>query len=165
MNRHYTSEEYLRSCTLLRQALGDVALTTDVIVGFPGETPEEFEASYSFVERVGFYETHIFKYSRREGTRAALMPGQVPEEEKALRSDRMLEMNARRIREYEERHLGRELEVLLEEEVTKASGPYLLGHSREYIPVAAPCGEPGQVVKGRAEGFLEEHVLLVPRII
>ena len=82
MNRRYTAEEYYEKCELLRKYFRNPALTTDVIVGFPGETEEEFKASRDFIDKVDFYETHVFKYSRREGTKAAAMPDQVPEEEK-----------------------------------------------------------------------------------
>ena len=161
MNRHYSAKEYYESCLRLREALGDIALTTDVIVGFPGESEEEFAASYAFVEKVGFYETHIFKYSRREGTRAAAMGGQVAEEVKAARSDALLLLNRKRIRAYEERHIGETLSVLLEEECTENGETYLLGHSKEYIPVAVRRGTPGEIHTGRAAGFLKEHVMLL----
>lgn len=117
MNRRYRSEEYKEKCRLLRRVYDRPALTTDVIVGFPGETEEEFEASRAFVEEVNFFETHIFKYSRREGTRAAAMPDQIPEQEKTRRSHILLELDAQRRQEYMESFLGEEKEVLLEEKV------------------------------------------------
>ena len=117
MNRRYRSAEYKARCELLRKYFGNPALTTDVIVGFPMETEEDFQASYDFVKDIHFYETHIFKYSRRHGTKAAAMPGQLTEAEKAVRSDKMLELHQKRAAEYEISLLGKTLEVLLEEEV------------------------------------------------
>ena len=90
MNRHYTTEEYAAGCDILRRYFDNPAITTDVIVGFPGETEEEFEATKAFLERIGFYEMHIFKYSRRAGTRADRMPEQVPEQIKNVRSEALL---------------------------------------------------------------------------
>ena len=103
MNRKYTAEEYYEKCELLRKYFDDPALTTDVIVGFPGETEEEFAQSKDFVDKVNFYETHIFKYSKREGTKAAVMKDQVPEEIKTVRSNLMIEMGHRKQEEYEEK--------------------------------------------------------------
>mgnify|MGYP000812910010 FL=1 len=102
MNRRYTSEEYAERCGILRKYFENPALTTDVIVGFPGETEEEFEASRNFVDSIDFYETHIFKYSRREGTKAAVMPDQVSEGKKSARSAEMIEMGEQKRRAYEE---------------------------------------------------------------
>ena len=136
MNRRYTSEEYAERCGILRKYFENPALTTDVIVGFPGETEEEFEASRNFVDSIDFYETHIFKYSRREGTRAAAMAGQIPEQEKTKRSHVLLELDERRRQEYMEGFLGKELEVLMEEEVEIDGVRYWTGHTREYLRVA-----------------------------
>ena len=136
MNRRYTSEEYAERCGILRKYFENPALTTDVIVGFPGETEEEFEASRNFVDSIDFYETHIFKYSRREGTRAAAMTGQIPEQEKTKRSHVLLELDERRRQEYMEGFLGKELEVLMEEEVEIDGVHYWTGHTREYLRVA-----------------------------
>lgn len=107
MNRKYTAEEYKHKCDLLRKVYGNPALTTDVIVGFPQESEEEFEESRAFVEDIHFFETHIFKYSRREGTRAAAMAGQIPEQEKTKRSHVLLELDERRRQEYMEGFLGK----------------------------------------------------------
>ena len=92
MNRHYTAEEYLKGCALLRKYFGHPALTTDVIVGFPQESEEEFKQSKEMIEQADFYETHIFKYSRRQGTRADRMEGQIPEDIKTKRSHVLLEL-------------------------------------------------------------------------
>lgn len=138
MNRRYRSEEYMEKCRLLRRVYDRPALTTDVIVGFPGETEEEFEASRAFVEEVKFFETHIFKYSRREGTRAAAMPDQIPEQEKTRRSHILLELDARRRQGYMESFLGEEKEVLLEEKVELDGKSWWVGHTREYLKAIVP---------------------------
>ena len=96
----------------MRKYFDHPALTTDVIVGFPGETEEEFEASYAFVDRVDFYETHIFKYSKREGTKAAVMDGQIDEKIKGERSARMIALGERKKKAYEDSFIGKEVEVL-----------------------------------------------------
>ena len=133
MNRRYTAEEYFEKCELLRKYFHEPALTTDVIVGFPGETQEEFEASRAFVDKVDFYETHVFKYSRREGTKAAVMPDQVPEPVKAERSAILLELNKKKQKAYEERLLGTTQEVLIEEEIERDGEIWQVGHTREYV--------------------------------
>lgn len=138
MNRRYRSEEYKEKCRLLRRVYDRPALTTDVIVGFPGETEEEFEASRAFVEEVNFFETHIFKYSRREGTRAAAMPDQIPEQEKTRRSHILLELDAQRRQEYMESFLGEEKEVLLEEKVELDGKKWWVGYTREYLKAIVP---------------------------
>ena len=141
MNRRYTTAEYLEKCALLRKYFRNPALTTDVIVGFPGETEEEFAASMEFVDQVDFYETHIFKYSRREGTRAAAMPDQVPEPVKAERSRRMIELGKRKQAAYERSFLGKEVEVLVEEGMTEGGREYQVGHTREYLKIALEAEE------------------------
>ena len=107
MNRRYTSEEFYEKCEILRKYFEKPALTTDVIVGFPQETEEEFETTYEFLKKICFYETHIFKYSKREGTKAAVMQGQIPEQIKAKRSARLIELGEKNRRAYEESFLGK----------------------------------------------------------
>lgn len=141
MNRRYTAEEYYEKCLLLRKYFQNPALTTDVIVGFPGETQEEFEASMAFVDKVDFYETHIFKYSRREGTKAAAMEHQVDDQEKARRSSLLLELDKQKRLKYEESFLGNTVEVLMEEPVTKDGETYMTGHTKEYIKIALKTEE------------------------
>ena len=163
MNRRYRSAQYREKCQLLRKAFGNPALTTDVIVGFPMESEEEFAESKSFVDEICFYETHIFKYSMRQGTKAAAMDGQVPDSVKSARSDEMIALHHGHAAEYEKSLLGHELEVLLEEEITVSGKPYLLGHSREYVKVAVektPALHVNDIVRVRAEAFLEQHTLL-----
>lgn len=141
MNRRYSSDEYYEKCVLLRKYFDDPALTTDVIVGFPGETEEEFEESRAFVDKVNFYETHIFKYSRREGTKAAAMDGQVPESEKTKRSAVMIAMGHAKQRAYEEAFRGRKVTVLAEEKVCFDGEEYWVGHTKEYMKVAVRSAE------------------------
>ncbi len=136
MNRRYTSEEYYEKCCILRRYFDNPALTTDVIVGFPGETEEEFQKSRDFVDKVNFYETHIFKYSRREGTRAAAMENQVSEQEKARRSAILIELGEKKRKAYEQSFLGKEVEVLVEEEAVIEGRPMQTGHTKEYIRIA-----------------------------
>lgn len=135
MNRRYTAEEYYEKCELLRRYFLEPALTTDVIVGFPGETEEEFKASRDFIDKVDFYETHVFKYSRREGTKAAAMPDQVPEEEKTRRSNILLDLSRKKQAAYEQRLLGTTQEVLIEEEIRRNGEIYQVGHTREYVKI------------------------------
>lgn len=162
MNRRYRSGEYRERCELLREVYGNPALTTDVIVGFPQESEEEFRKSYDFVDSIRFYETHIFKYSRRQGTKAAAMDGQLTEAEKSFRSEKMIELHHRHAGDYEKSMLGKILEVLIEEEYTKDGRTWYLGHSREYIKTAVPKSEAygvNDIVIVKAEGFLEEHIM------
>ena len=135
MNRRYTAEEYYEKCQLLRKYFDNPALTTDVIVGFPGETEEEFAESKAFVDKVDFYETHIFKYSRREGTKAAAMKDQVPDQIKAARSAELLELNRKKQAVYEERLLGTTQEVLIEEKIVRDGEELQIGHTKEYVKI------------------------------
>lgn len=141
MNRRYTSEEYYEKCMLLRKYFIRPALTTDVIVGFPGETQEEFAQSKAFIDKVDFYETHVFKYSKREGTKAAAMKDQIPEEIKACRSNELLSISRRKQAAYEEAILGTVQEVLMEEEILVGEDRYQTGHTREYVKVGQKIGE------------------------
>ncbi|MCI9270480.1 MAG: tRNA (N(6)-L-threonylcarbamoyladenosine(37)-C(2))-methylthiotransferase MtaB [Dorea sp.] len=135
MNRKYTAEEYEEKCGILRKTFVDPAITTDIIVGFPGETEEEFQESRAFIDRVNFYETHIFKYSKRQGTRAAEMEGQVPEPVKAERSGVLIAMGKQKRQEYEAKLIGRTVEVLVEEETMFGGERFLVGHTKEYVKV------------------------------
>lgn len=149
MNRRYTSGEYYEKCCLLRKYFEKPALTTDVIVGFPGETEEEFQTSMAFIDQVNFYETHIFKYSRRRGTRAAGMDGQVPEAVKSRRSAELIELGKRKQEEYERWFFGREVEVLVEETTVYEGKRVYTGHTKEYIRVALDSEEalPNRIIK------------------
>lgn len=141
MNRRYDTAQYEKKCQILRKYFQDPALTTDVIVGFPGETEEEFEASRAFIDRINFYETHIFKYSRREGTRAAVMDGQVPDSVKTKRSALLLELGKKKQWEYEEKLLGTTREVLMEEAVVIGGETWQVGHTKEYVKIGRKTKE------------------------
>lgn len=136
MNRRYNAEEYYEKCQLLRKYFENPALTTDVIVGFPGETEEEFAQSKAFVDKVNFYETHIFKYSKRAGTKAAVMENQVPEQVKTVRSNVLLKLDKIKREAYEENWLGKTVEVLMEESIQIDGKVYQVGHTKEYVKVA-----------------------------
>lgn len=163
MNRRYSAAEYREKCEMIRRYYPSPALTTDVITGFPGETEEDFRESFEFVKSIHFYETHIFKYSRRQGTKAASMDGQLTEAVKAQRSEILLKLNEQRETEYEEAMLGKELEILLEEEIELDGRSFLLGHSREYIKTAVEKKEGlkiNDLVKAKAVRLMENHILL-----
>ncbi len=141
MNRRYTAEEYYEKCELLREVFDHPALTTDVIVGFPGETEEEFRESKAFLEKVNFYETHIFKYSRRQGTKAAEMKDQVPELVKTERSNQLIALGKVNKKAFEDRLIGQTVEVLMEEEIQRDSETWQIGHTREYVKVGRKTEE------------------------
>lgn len=159
MNRRYTSGEYYEKCRILRKYFHNPALTTDIIVGFPGETDEDFEESREFTDKIGFYETHVFKYSMREGTKAASMPCQIPEQVKALRSDIMLELNEKKRAQYEQALYGTEKEVLIEEEIRHDGKIMQAGHTGEYVRVAVSSREKlkNRIVKVRIG--TEAHII------
>ena len=162
MNRRYSAQEYAEKCELIRKFYPAPALTTDVIVGFPQETEEDLEESYEFVKKIHFYETHIFKYSRRHGTKAASMDGQLTEAAKAQRSDRMLELHEIRAREYEEAMIGKKMELLLEEEIEIDGRPWYVGHSREYVRAVISKTDAHRVndlVTVKAVAFVRDHIL------
>ena len=141
MNRRYTADEYAKRCEILRNYFEYPALTTDVIVGFPGETEEEFLETLEFLKKIRFYETHIFKYSKREGTKAAVMPDQVPEQVKTVRSNQLLALNEKKQKEFEQYYLGKSVEVLMEEEIEKEGKYFQTGHTKEYILIAVESEE------------------------
>ena len=160
MNRHYTPEEYYEKCKLLREVFDHPAITTDVIVGFPGETEEEFEETRKFLEKVNFYEMHVFKYSKRKGTRAAEMENQVPEQTKTKRSNILLELARKRSEEYRSFWIGKEVTVLLEEKIVLDGKFYMVGHTKEYVK-AAVKGEfsSNTFVTGKINGFLNNEIV------
>ncbi len=141
MNRRYTSKEYEEKCALLRRFYDRPALTTDVIVGFPGETWEEFAQSKEFIDRMDFYETHVFKYSKRTGTKAAGMENQVAEDIKNARSSELIALGERKRASYEETLIGTVQEVLIEEEIRRGTDWYQVGHTREYVKVGQKMSE------------------------
>lgn len=145
MNRHYTAGEYYRSVELIRKYFEHPAVTTDVIVGFPGETEGEYAESRAFVENVRFFGTHIFKFSKREGTRAAVMPDQVPDRIKTLRSNELIRMEQEHSAEFRKYYLGKTVEVLFEEEKRlegcREDVLYHVGHTKDYVKVAVPAAD------------------------
>ena len=160
MNRHYTCEDYLYRCGILRKYFRDPAITTDVIVGFPGETDEEFAETKKFLETVHFYEMHVFKYSRRAGTRADRMPDQVPEPVKTKRSAELLALEKEMSKAYRASFLGRETEVLMEEPVEIGGARYMVGHTKEYVKAAVPeAGGKNCFVRGVLKEFLTDEII------
>ena len=141
MNRRYTSAEYFEKCEILRSAFEHPALTTDVIVGFPQESEEEFEITRKFIEKVNFYETHVFKYSKRQGTKAAAMEGQIPEPVKGTRSAELIRIGKEHKKAFESWYIGKEIAVLFEEEIERDGQKIWVGHTREYIKVALQSDE------------------------
>ncbi|MCI9446880.1 MAG: tRNA (N(6)-L-threonylcarbamoyladenosine(37)-C(2))-methylthiotransferase MtaB [Lachnospiraceae bacterium] len=170
MNRKYTCAEYEEGCGVLRNYFSHPAITTDVIVGFPGETEEEFEDTRQFLKRIGFFEIHIFKYSLRKGTRAARMEPQVPEEIKHRRSETLFEDLAPMNEEFLKWHIGRQAEALIEEKVSIGGTEYFLGHTKEYVKMAVPVAGheawkmENKLVRGRVTARLKEHVLLMGNV-
>ena len=162
MNRKYSAEEYLEGCRLLRKYFKNPALTTDVIVGFPQESEEEFEQSYKMIESVEFYETHIFKYSRRQGTRAAQMEGQVDEAVKTERSHKLIQLGKEKKQKYMESFLGQQVEILFEETAKIQGEEYWIGYTKEYLKVAAKSKEnlENRIVLGKVERFIEEGIFI-----
>jgi threonylcarbamoyladenosine tRNA methylthiotransferase MtaB len=151
MNRHYTTEEYKTGCNILRKYFDNPAITTDVIVGFPGETEEEFEQTRRFLEEIQFYEMHIFKYSRRKGTKAETMPNQVTEEVKNRRSDVLLALAQDMSFAYRKEFQRREVETLLETPMQMGDKQYYTGYTKEYIRVAVETEQnlSNRIVTGR----------------
>lgn len=163
MNRRYDTKGYAEKCAILRKHYEHPAITTDVIVGFPGETWEEFEETKAFLEKIHFYEMHIFKYSKREGTKAAVMEHQVPEEIKAERSGILLALEKDMSKEYRDYYIGQETEALLEEEFVFEGKRYFTGYTKEYVKVAFRTEENLEniLVKGRISGHLTGEMYLM----
>lgn len=162
MNRKYTTKEYERGCELLRKYFVHPAITTDVIVGFPGETEEEFEQTKAYLEHIHFYEMHIFKYSKRKGTRAAVMPGQIDEQIKAARSEKLIALGHDMSKEFRKFYIGKNEEALFEEKAVIGDKEYFVGYTKEYVKVAKKTDEniENQIVSGRISGMLTDEILL-----
>ena len=168
MNRHYTAADFKNGVEYLREVFGDPAITTDIIVGFPGETEEEFEECRKFVEDINFYEIHVFKYSSRKGTVAAGMKEQLTDRQKSERSDVLLDLTKAQSKSYREGFIGKELSVLWEdtEEINKIT--YVIGHTDRYVRVAVPESEAnaygaisGEISKVIPRRFLNTDTLLI----
>lgn len=162
MNRKYTTKEYERGCELLRKYFVHPAITTDVIVGFPGETEEEFEQTKAYLEHIHFYEMHIFKYSKRKGTRAAVMPDQIDEQVKAARSEKLIALGHDMSKEFRKFYIGKNEEALFEEKAVIGDKEYFVGYTKEYVKVAKETDEnlENQIVSGRISGMLTDEILL-----
>lgn len=162
MNRKYTTKEYEKGCELLRKYFVHPAITTDVIVGFPGETEEEFEQTKAYLEHIHFYEMHIFKYSKRKGTRAAVMPDQIDEQIKAARSEKLIALGHDMSKEFRKFYIGKNEEVLFEEKAVIGDKEYFVGYTKEYVKVAKETAEnlENQIVSGRISGMLTDEILL-----
>ena len=141
MNRKYTTDEYEEGCRILRKYFNNPAITTDVIVGFPQETEEEFETTYEFVKRIHFYEMHVFKYSRRKGTVADKMDGQVDEKIKTQRSGRLLALEKEMSAAYRKESIGKTMQVLIEEKMNYNGTDYIAGYTKNYIRVLIPASD------------------------
>lgn len=162
MNRKYTTKEYERGCELLRKYFVHPAITTDVIVGFPGETEEEFEQTKAYLEHIHFYEMHIFKYSKRKGTRAAVMPDQIDEQVKAARSEKLIALGHDMSKEFRKFYIGKNEEVLFVEKAVIGDKEYFVGYTKEYVKVAKETAEnlENQIVSDRISGMLTDEILL-----
>lgn len=162
MNRKYTTKEYERGCELLRKYFVHPAITTDVIVGFPGETEEAFEQTEAYLKHIHFYEMHIFKYSKRKGTRAAVMPDQIDEQIKAARSEKLIALGHDMSKEFRKFYIGKNEEVLFEEKAVIGDKEYFVGYTKEYVKVAKETAEnlENQIVSGRISGMLTDEILL-----
>lgn len=170
MNRHYSSEEYLRGVEILRKYFKEPAITTDIIVGFPGETEEEFQTTCDFAEKVSFAQIHVFKYSRRHGTVADRMEDQVDEQIKNIRSDKLLVVEHNLEKQYQNKFINRLQKILIEEPVVVENRKYLVGYNERYVRIAVPyeegkCDESlcNSMIEVHVEGFLNEDILLGSR--
>ncbi len=162
MNRHYTAQEYLQSVEMLRKYFERPAITTDVIVGFAQETEEEFLETKAFLEKISFYEMHIFKYSKRKGTIAAGLPGQVPDGVKTIRSNILLELEKKQSKEFRAYFVGKEVEVLFEETKEIGGKAYQIGHTKDYVKVALFTEEnlANRIRTVKISGFLTDEILV-----
>lgn len=164
MNRHYTAREYSDRVQLLREIYDNPAITTDVIVGFPGETEEEFQETERFLRGIGLFEMHIFKYSVRQKTLAASMPDQVSEQIKNRRSERLLELERKQSEAYRRGYIGKKLTILTEDFLESGGCRYLVGHTPSYVRAALPVAEGmerNRMITGMAAGFLDADTLLL----
>lgn len=162
MNRHYTSDEYYKKCQLIRKYIDNPAFTTDVIVGFPGETEEDYISSREFVKKVKFAELHVFKYSKRDGTVAAKMPNQIDEKIKTLRSEDLIKTGEELTKEFRQAKIGQDTTVLFEEKILLDNKEYWVGHTVDYIKIAVPEKEnlEGQIRKVNVKDFLTNEIML-----
>lgn len=167
MNRKYSAEEYEEKVKIIRKYFDNPAFTTDIIVGFPGETEEEFMETMGFVARIGFSNIHVFKYSRREGTKAAVMPNQIPNEIMQQRSNTLIELTEEMSNDYKEKFLGRIEKILVEEAAIINGRKYQVGHNERYLKLAIPTDEnlTNQILNVTVEKVLTNDMLLCKKII
>ena len=163
MNRRYDTREYEEGCQILRKYFDHPAITTDVIVGFPGETEEEFAVTKEYLERIHFYEMHIFQYSKREGTKAAVMEHQVPEPVKKERSNILLALEKKMSEEFREYYVGKQVTALMEEAYELEGEKYFTGYTKEYVKIAVKSAADlsNQFVKGTIQGRLTDDIYLM----
>ena len=163
MNRRYNTAEYKAGCDILRKYFEHPAITTDVIVGFPGETEEEFSVTKQYLEEIHFYEMHIFQYSKREGTKAAVMKNQIPEPTKKERSAELLELERKMSKEFREYYVEREVTALMEEEWSYGGDRYFVGYTKEYVKVAIKTQEDltNQFITGKIKECLINEVYVM----
>ncbi len=158
MDRRYTAEEFEEGIKIIRENFPNVSLTTDVIVGFPGETEEEFSKTYEFLERIKFYKMHVFKYSARKGTKAAVMQNQITGEIKEKRSNKLIELSNKNQKEQNQKYIGKEIDVLFEEQ----DGEYIKGHTTNYIMVYVKSEDKtleDTIRKVKITNALDEHLI------
>ena len=165
MNRHYTTKEYFEKCEMLRSIYENPAITTDIIVGFPGETEEDFETTVEFTKKIGFSQIHVFKYSKRNGTRAAVMENQVDEQIKTKRSEVLIKQGEELMKAYRQNFINKKIEVLFEESKEINGKNYMLGHTKNYIEVAVETNDDfsGKICKVIVQDFLNDEIVLATR--
>ena len=162
MNRHYNTKEYVEKCNLIRSIYENPAITTDIIVGFPGESDEDFETTVQFAKDVGFSQIHVFKYSKRSGTVAANMPNQIDEKVKTLRSEELIATGNVLTQSYRKNLIGKKEELLLEEEKVIKDREYIVGHTKNYVPVVIEKRDfkPGEIVNVTIKDFINTEIML-----
>lgn len=165
MNRHYTTKEYFEKCEMLRSIYENPAITTDIIVGFPGETEEDFETTVEFTKKIGFSQIHVFKYSKRNGTRAAVMENQVDEQIKTKRSEVLIKQGEELMKAYRQNYINKKIEVLFEESKKINGKNYMLGHTKNYIEVAVETNDDfsGEIYEVIVQDFLNDEIVLATR--
>ena len=163
MNRRYTAKEYEESVNMLRKTLLDVSISTDVIVGFPGETEEEFNETYEYLKKIHLTKTHVFKYSPRKGTKAADMPNQVDGNIKDIRSKALIELSDKNEYDFNKKFIGRVMDVLIEKEI-KDKPDFYEGYTRNYIKEIVNCMSAditGKIVDVKIEEATCDHVVAI----
>ena len=165
MNRHYTTKEYLEKCQMLRKVFENPAITTDIIVGFPGETEQDFDITVDFAKQVEFAQLHVFKYSKRNGTVAANMPNQVDEKVKSKRSEKLIQVGAALTEKYRRNFIGHKVSVLFEETKIIEGREYCIGHTKNYIEVAIECDEEvvGKALDVEIKDLINNEIMLATR--